>query len=286
MTESAMTDPDADDSKTRAGIQSIEVGFRLLQALAASPRAMMLRDLAAAADMPPAKAHRYLVSFQRLGAVTQDAVSGRYDLGPFALQLGLAGLNRLDPLRKARPLLSALRDELDHTAGIAVWGNQGPTIVHWEESSHPVTVSLRLGDVMPMLNSATGRLYGAYLPRRQTQPMIDRELSLRRTAPSSTSSPSSLTEYDAICADVRAHGAARTLGGVLPGINAISVPVFDASGHLALALIVLGAESVFDAKWGGAIDRRVRDIAQRISSELGYLGGNPPADGAGSSRIA
>lgn len=267
---------DARDDARRAGIQSIEVGFRLLQALAASPRAMMLRDLAAAADMSPAKAHRYLVSFQRLGAVTQDAVSQRYDLGPFALQLGLAGLNRLDPVRKARPILSQLRDEMDQTAGIAVWGNHGPTIVHWEESSHPVSVSLRLGDVMPMLNSATGRLYGAYLSRRQTLPLIERELATRGDV-ALPDMPASLAEYDAICDDVRRHGAARTRGGVLPGINAISTPVFDANGHLSMALIVLGAQSVFDAEWGGAVDRRVRDIAQRISSELGYLGGSQPA---------
>lgn len=269
-----MTELEDDESRSRAGIQSIEVGFRLLQALAASPRAMMLRDLAAAADMPPAKAHRYLVSFQRLGAVAQDAVSGRYDLGPFALQLGLAGLNRLDPVRKARPILSRLRDEIDQTAGVAVWGNQGPTIVHWEESSHPVTVSLRLGDVMPMLNSATGRLFGAYLPRQKTLPLIERELAQRSTGPT-------LAEYDAICADVRARGAARTLGGVLPGINALSTPVFDANGHLAMALIVLGAESVFDAEWGGTVDRHVRDIARQISSELGYLGGSQPAGSHG-----
>ncbi len=43
-----MTELDEDDAKLRSGIQSIEVGFKLLQALAASPRAMMLRDLAAA----------------------------------------------------------------------------------------------------------------------------------------------------------------------------------------------------------------------------------------------
>jgi len=279
--DDATTDAQADESAPlRAGVQSIEVGFRLLQALAASPRAMMLRDLAAAAGMNPAKAHRYLVSFQRLGMVAQDSVSGRYDLGAFALQLGLAGLNRLDPVRKARPLLSQLRDEMDQTMGIAVWGNHGPTIVHWEESSHPVTVSLRLGDVMPMLNSATGRLYGAYLPRRQTLPLIEREFAtLGSTA--LPDMPRTLADYDAICADVREHGAARTRGGVLPGINAFSMPVFDANGHLAMALVVLGAQSVFDAAWGGAVDCRVRAVAQQISSELGYLGAGrqEPANG-------
>ncbi|SPA10925.1 putative TRANSCRIPTIONal REGULATOR, IclR family [Cupriavidus taiwanensis] len=275
-----MSEIEEEDAKLRSGIQSIEVGFRLLQALAASPRAMMLRDLAAAADMNPAKAHRYLVSFMRLGAVAQDPVSGRYDLGPFALQLGLAGLNRLDPVKKARPILSQLRDELDLTAGIAVWGNHGPTVVHWEESSHPVTVSLRLGDVMPMLNSATGRLYGAYLPRKQTLPLIERELGARGHD-GVPDMPRTLPEYDAICAEVRAHGAARTLGGVLPGINAFSMPVFDANGHLAMGLIVLGAQSIFDAEWGGTMDRRVRAIAQQLSSELGYLGAATPAGQTG-----
>jgi DNA-binding IclR family transcriptional regulator len=230
--------------------------------------------------MNPAKAHRYLVSFMRLGAVAQDPVSGRYDLGPFALQLGLAGLNRLDPVKKARPILSQLRDEIDLTAGIAVWGNHGPTIVHWEESSHPVTVSLRLGDVMPMLNSATGRLYGAYLPRKQTLPLIERELGARGND-GVPDMPRSLAEYDAICTEVRAHGAARTRGGVLPGINAFSMPVFDANGHLAMGLIVLGAQSIFDAEWGGTMDCRVRDIAQQLSSELGYLGAAPPAGQTG-----
>jgi len=277
---SRIAENEEDDAKLRSGIQSIEVGFKLLQALAASPRAMMLRDLAAAAGMNPAKAHRYLVSFMRLGAVAQDPVSGRYDLGPFALQLGLAGLNRLDPVKKARPILSQLRDEMDLTAGIAVWGNHGPTIVHWEESSHPVTVSLRLGDVMPMLNSATGRLYGAYLPRKQTLPLIERELGARGRG-AVPDMPASLAEYDAICAEVREHGAARTRGGVLPGINAFSMPVFDANGHLAMGLIVLGAQSLFDAEWGGTMDRRIRDIAQQLSSELGYLGAAPPAGETG-----
>jgi DNA-binding IclR family transcriptional regulator len=44
--------------KERAGIQSVEVGFGLLQALGRAPGALMLKDLAAAAGMGPAKAHR------------------------------------------------------------------------------------------------------------------------------------------------------------------------------------------------------------------------------------
>ncbi|KHK53564.1 IclR family transcriptional regulator [Ralstonia sp. A12] len=261
----------SDDSPARSGIQSIEVGFRLLEVLTHTNGPMMLRDLARAAPMNPAKAHRYLVSFARLGLVTQTP-DGRYDLGPFALEMGLVSLNRQDPMRRARPAAAALRDEIDHTIGLAVWGNLGPAIVHWEEASHPVTVSLRLGDVMPMLNSATGRVFGAYLPRAQTQPFILRELERAAAkADDNPELPRTLTAYDALCADVRTHGASRIHGGVLPGINAMSLPVFDANGQLCLVLIALGAQSTFDTTWSSPLERRLRQAAQQLSADLGYV---------------
>jgi len=52
--------------KARPGIQSVEVGFALLDAFARSAGPLILRDLAAAAGMSAAKAHSYLGSFQRL----------------------------------------------------------------------------------------------------------------------------------------------------------------------------------------------------------------------------
>ena len=63
-------------AKSQAGIQSVEVGFALLEALTRAPAAMMLRDLAQEAGMSAAKAHRYLVSYQRLGLVVQPAFAG------------------------------------------------------------------------------------------------------------------------------------------------------------------------------------------------------------------
>ena len=106
------TDDAADDNEPqRAGIQSVEVGFELLQAMSEADGPLMLRDLAAAAGMSAAKAHRYLVSFQRLGLVMQDPVSTRYDLGPAALRLGLASLARIDAVKLARERVADLLQE-------------------------------------------------------------------------------------------------------------------------------------------------------------------------------
>ena len=73
-------------AKAQRGIQSIEVGGRLLAVLVDAAKPLTLRDLAQKAGMTSAKAHPYLVSFGKLGLVEQDAVTGRYGLGPFALQ--------------------------------------------------------------------------------------------------------------------------------------------------------------------------------------------------------
>jgi DNA-binding IclR family transcriptional regulator len=260
---------DASEEKVRSGIQSIEVGFRLLDVLTHEPRAMMLRDLAQRAGMSPAKAHRYLVSFLRLGLVSQDPVSGRYELGGFALQMGLARLARVDGVKLARIALTALRDQLDQTVGIAVWGNQGPTVVHWMESSHPAKASLKLGDVMPLLGSATGLLFAAYLPRSKTAALLERELADTRRSPHH-GGPRTLAEVEAMLAEVRAHEAARVEGMLLPTIHAFCMPVFDATGELALALIALGHEGAFDIRWDGEIDVALRACARKLSYELGY----------------
>jgi DNA-binding IclR family transcriptional regulator len=268
-------DDDADDAhergeeKLRSGIQSIEVGFRLLDVLTHEPRAMMLRDLAQRAGMSPAKAHRYLVSFLRLGVVAQDPLSGRYELGGFALQLGLARLARVDGVKLARIALAELRDRLDMTVGIAVWGNQGPTVVHWMESSYPAKASLKLGDVMPLLSSATGLLFAAYLPRSKTDAMIERELADTRRS-SQTGGAHNADDVERLLEDVRAHGAARVEGMLLPTIHAFCVPVFDSTGTLALGLIALGQEGAFDIRWDGEVDTALRECAQKLSYELGY----------------
>lgn len=255
--------------KERAGIQSVEVGFGLLQALGAAPGPLMLRDLARAANMSAAKAHRYLVSFQRLQLVVQDAASTRYDLGPAALQLGLASLARLDAMKLARERVTPLMEQVGHTLALAVWGNHGPTIVHWEESPQAVTVNLRLGDVMPLLSSATGLCFAAYAPKEAIAPMLREEMA-RAQKQGRTDIPSTLAEVRELLADVRRRGGARVADTLLPGIVGFCLPVFDSDGHMALGMVALGPTGSFDSDWGGAVEGPLRAAANQLSGDLGY----------------
>jgi DNA-binding IclR family transcriptional regulator len=256
--------------KERAGIQSVEVGFGLLDVLSRSRGPLMLRDLAAAAGMSAAKAHRYLVSFQRLQLVVQDTGT-RYDLGPAALKLGLASLSRLDAVKLARARVADLMEKIGHTLALAVWGNHGPTIVHWEESPQAVTVNLRLGDVMPLLSSATGRCFAAYLSKEAITPLLKDELA-RAQKQGRRDVPGTLAEARAMLDEVRKRGAARVMDTLLPGIVGFCAPVFDSDGHIALGMVALGPTGTFDPEWDGAVDEPLRAAATRLSRDLGWHG--------------
>ena len=255
--------------KAQRRIQSIEVGGKLLAALVDHGRPMPLHELARRAGMTSAKAHPYLVSFGNLGLIERDAATGHYALGPFALQMGLVSLHLLDPVRAAIPEAAALAADIAHTVALAVAGTHGATIVHISESSYPVHVNMHTGTVMSTLNTATGRVFAAWLPAAIVEHLIARELRDDAVIAQATAKLAQ-QDLDALRAEVRQRGVARAVGHPIPGINAISAPVFDHTGAIVLALTTLGPSGSFDAAWNGVIARKVRACAARVSARLGH----------------
>lgn len=260
--------PAASD-KQRQGIQSIEVGARLLRALAAHGRPMMLRDLARNAGMPAAKAHRYLVSYMRMGLVEQDGNTGRYDLGAFSLELGLASLSRLDPVRLGGPILEDLCERIGETVALAMLGNHGATIVRWVEAGGPITVTLRTGTVLPLTRSATGRAFLAYCRAPFMKKLLERELS-SNSAETGVSVGTQIRDLIPIVDEIRLHGISRASGSLTPGINGFSAPVFDHSGHMVAAVTSLGAIGHFDTEWNSPLAFAIKEAALALSLRLGH----------------
>ena len=254
--------------KQRQGIQSIEVGTRLLRSLAANGRSMMLRDLARNSGMPAAKAHRYLVSFMRMGLVEQDPSTGRYDLGGFALELGLASLARLDPVRLAAPILDDLCEQIDETVALAMWGNYGATCVRWVEAGGPVTIALRTGVVFPLTSSATGLAFAAFYKSPYLKKHLDAELRAAAEA-TQTDIATLKVNLDEQLQEIRTHGIARASGSFTPGINGFSTPVFDHNNRMVAAITSLGTIGHFNTDWNSALATRIKEAAATLTYRLG-----------------
>ena len=252
------------------GVQSIEVGGRLLQALVAFGQPAMLRDLAQAAGLAPAQAHAYLLSFRKLQLVEQDEVSGRYALGPFALEMGLARMRSAHPLRMASQAGAEFAAETGLMVTIAVWGTHGPTIIQVQESNQAIHVNLRAGSVYTITGTATGQLFAAFMPPALIRPLLEEELQGTGGTKRKVGRATSEARLERDIAAIRALGYSTTEGVPVPGINAISAPVFDHMGQMQLAITAIGNEDMLDCGPESPQAGAVLALARRLSSELGY----------------
>lgn len=254
--------------KSRRGIQSVEIASRLLVALARHIKPMALKDVAQAAGMSANKAHPYMVSFMKVGFVAQDGASGHYELGTLALQLGLAKLQRLDPVKEAMPHVGELAEQTDQSIAVVVWGNLGPTIVRLEEPTQPLHVNLRTGTVMSLVNTATGRLFAAYMPPKVIEKAMQGEVA--RMGPAVGTPSLNPAEFDLLVSETRRHGLSRSLSQPIPGIDAFCAPVFDSAGNIVLGLLAMGPSATFDSAWDGKVATALRRCADEVSRKLGH----------------
>jgi DNA-binding IclR family transcriptional regulator len=275
--------------RAQRGIQSVEVGGQLLLALVHHGGPMALKDLARESGMTAAKAHPYLVSFGRLGLIEQDASSGRYFLGPLALQLGLISLQQANPVQVATPLIADLAQQIGHTVALAVWGSRGATIVRLEESPAAVHVNMRHGTVFSVTDTASGRLFGAYLDAKVVKEMLEEERRREKVAglapPVSGAKPATASstppgtpprhalptwkEFEPMLEEVRRHGMSRSQGEVVAGVGAMAAPVFDHTGAIVLSITAIGPDGTFDTAWDGPLAKALRACAQACSQKLG-----------------
>lgn len=251
---------EAADSGTEGsgGIQSLDSALRLLLAMSRMSGPASLTDLARQCSMPVSKAHRYLASFLHAGLVRQNGRSGKYDLGPASAEIGLAALARHDFVNRTADELPALAMETGLTALLAVWGNAGPTIVRWERAASLVVASLGLGTTLPLLTSATGRVFLAHLPESLTGGLLRRELERakesRHLVDDVAADPDGI---ETVRRTVRNAGYATVDGRYIPGLVAASAPILDWQGQAQAAVTLVGTSSDIVSPGSPVVERLV-----------------------------
>lgn len=250
----------AKKTRQQPGIKSVEVAAHILKALIAAGRPVPLKELSRLAHLHPGKTHRYLVSLTRTEVVTQDDASGFYGVGPLSIALGLSGLRSVDVVRTSTALLPALRDEINETVLLSIWSPQGPVVFALEESSRPVSMNIRVGSILPLLPTATGRVFAAFMPRDDISALIEVE---RRRFPRFSARH--------ILDDTRKYGLACVKGTLVPGVNAISVPIFDHKNRIAGVIGALGRTEELnigaDSKVAKALLKTAAEVSRRLGQE-------------------
>ena len=215
-----LTDHSTTTTKNQGGVQSLEIGLSVLDVLIDHNEPMMLKDIAQAIQMHPAKCHRYLVSLIRKSYARQLS-DGRYGLGDRVNALGHTGFNQNNILERLTHIANEIKDTLNCGVQIAKWFSEGPIIIQSVEPDSPISIITRIGSRMPLTTSATGQLFASYQSDAVIQPLVIAEWQ--------TGDQADIAEkwrnFSQLQAKIRTQGYATVTGDMLMGINAITIPV-------------------------------------------------------------
>ena len=107
-------------------------------------------------------------------------------------------------------------------------------------------------------------MFSAYLPHRETD-----ELRVLETAIADHPLADE-KNYVSLCEQIRERGLHHVHGLLMPGVDALSAPVFNAVGQIAAVLTIVGPTSLFHADENGPAARRLLAAARAVSWRMGY----------------
>ncbi|OPC84719.1 hypothetical protein B4N89_00630 [Embleya scabrispora] len=238
-----------------------------------------ITEISEALGMSKAVVHRLLASLRTRGLVDLDPDTRRYRLGPGAMRLGLAYLDRLDVRVAAAPELHGLSADTGETATLSV--RVGDTRVYVDQVTphREVIMSVTLGAPYPLCVGASSKALLAFLPEARDVRALARLLAdgparagegRGRAAPAEPGpAVRRMTEE---LAEIRARGWARSSGERQAGAGSVAVPVFDHEGRPIAVISVCGPAERFSGVAEDCLAHLLR-AGRRLSECMGA----PPA---------
>jgi DNA-binding IclR family transcriptional regulator len=252
----------------RRGINSVEQGVAVLQAVVELKKASTLKEIAERAGMESSQTHRYVSSLVNCGMLRQDGATGRYDLGPTALRTGIAALSRTDALTRAEEAARDFAKSSGATTLLSVWGSNGPTIIRWNPGTPPVYTMLTIGSVLSLTSSSTGRVFMAFMPETYLTSLLVAEghkLPL-------TKNPKLVKDRQRIRASFMCDIDSR----LVPGLRVIAAPILGVGDQLIATVTGFVPDSV-PRELDEGYHKGLLAACARATSDLGgtWLGPRP-----------
>lgn len=256
--------PAENKEKQPRGINSIEIGYRVLEAIQEGPESVALKTIAERAHLSASAAHNYLTSFIKIGMVRSDG-RGLYALGPSLAAFGMTVMRQMDKYEVVQAEALRLRETTGLGVAVLIWTEAGSVIV-FNKSGGPNwgAFDLRNG-LVSTLWTGGGNVFIAYVERDQTLPVVRRELELPESECNA--------RMDAIAAEVGDKGYALQEVKQLPGYQAVSSPVWDANGEVIYALTLTAPREQLDPRPDGP---HIGPLL-RTSFDLSRTFGAPPS---------
>jgi DNA-binding IclR family transcriptional regulator len=220
----------------------------------------MLSGLARETDLGKGTVHRLLSALIETGLVFQDYETKRYRLAAGLALLGHAA-HRQDLAALAKPFLLRLAEETEDTIYASVREGGAAACVAREIGAFPIrNLSLEVGHLRPLGVGSGSLALFAFLPDDDISAIAEKNKAWLARYPGH-----SRKETVAKVAATRRRGYSLVEGCIIPGMNAVGVPILGTDGRPVAALSLA---AITDRLSGPRVARLARLLA-REAAELG-----------------
>ncbi len=248
-------------------IVSVQRALAILKHMAISPNGVSVREAARALGYSPSVVQKSMQALVSQKFAQQDSTTQHYHLGPAALQVGLAGLTKLEIRQVARPHLQELAETSGETALLGI--RQGNEAVYVDKvlSSAEIRLDAPIGASRPFNCTAVGKVLLAHSPEGELERLAKKGAFVKTT----TNSMTALTQLKLEMAKVRERNLAIDREEFVPGAMCLAAPLRNYDGLVVAAVALAGPVQRVEAAQT-QLAKQVIACANAISAALGYNG--------------
>ena len=206
------------------------------------------------------------------GFLKKAGDSKEYELGLWMIELGAQKMATTEINRIGALTANYLGHELDLTVRLGVLERDVVIVTHC--SLYPTSATRTrqdLGAPLPAYCTAMGRAILAFYPKEEVAAYLERVELVAYTQFTMTDPREIMAELDTI----RANGYAVMTNEVMPRLQAVGAPIFNASGKVAAAISLSGDPDQLAELGLQKVAKRIAETAGQISGQMGYFGIQP-----------
>ena len=223
--------------RPRPVLATIERALAVLDLMVSSDRPDLgVSEIARELDLSKAVVHRVLMTLVARDYVQADPTSRRYRLGPMALVLGSAYLDRLDLRSLALPRLQELSSRTGETATLSLRNGWSRMYIEQVTPEREIRMSVVIGKTFPLHAGSSSKAFLAFLSQQEQEDYLARA-ELDALTGSTITDPDTLRT---VLSEVRERGYAVSLEERQAGAASIAAPVLDRSGRPIAVISVCG----------------------------------------------
>lgn len=243
-------------------IQSLRVGFTILDLLSKKDHPLKFNEIHHATDITKSNLYKYLNTLTSLGAVYRNKETGAYSLGTTIIKYGMSALNKEKILEKVNPFLQEINLKLKETTLLTAWTDDGPMIAKMIHSSSGLNLGGQVGTMLP-IHSAGGKLFAAHKEGPIFQNWKEKEYDkLKQTR---------IKELENELEDIRSSHIAFASSALANFVSSVAIPIFNHDKEIVGSIVVVGFEKTIPADKTDERSQYLLTKGKEISKEMGLI---------------